>query len=158
MKYNMSKAQVFLTVCAALFSFNANALSPEALEGKALFPACDVCHNQAQDPALGPPMWGVQRRYRKNTGSDAEFIERMVSFVKAPTMEKAIHDQALGQLGLMPPMPLPDEILNKIVTYVMEEQFPPPCDHWKMAVRRAEEKGDPEHAKKDKRQLDRFCN
>jgi hypothetical protein len=82
----------------------------------------------------------------------------MVSFVQAPTLEAAIHDEALGQLGLMPPMPLPDEFLRKIVTYIQEKQFPPPCDHWQMAVKNAKEKGDMEHARKDLRQLKRFCN
>jgi len=154
----MNKAQLSVFLGAALLTINSYALSPEAEEGKSFFATCDVCHDQSNNPALGPPMWGVQRRYNKNTNSPEEFVNKMVSFVKAPTMEAAIHDEALGQLGLMPPMALPDEFLRKIVTYILEEQFPPPCDHWEMAVNKAKEKGDMDHAKKDARQLKRFCN
>ena len=154
----MIPARLLILLGAVLYAVNSNALSPEAVEGKALYPACHVCHNQAMDPPLGPPMWGVQRRYKNNTLDDEDFVESMVNFVKAPTLESAIHDEAVGQLGLMPPMPLPDDILKKIATYILEEQFPPPCEHWRIAAERAEKRGDIEHAKKDRNQLKRFCD
>ena len=154
----MTKIQLLLLLCTMLYTVNNSALSPEAEEGKSLYPMCHVCHNQAMDPPLGPPMWGVQRRYKRNTLDNKDFIKSMVNFVKAPTLETAIHDEALGQLGLMPPMPLPDEMLTKIAAYILEEQFPPPCEHWRIAVKRAEAKGDMEHARKDQNQLKRFCN
>mgnify|MGYP001815939076 CR=1 FL=1 len=154
---NLSRLAV-LFLGTALFTLNSHALSPEATEGKALFPACDVCHNQAMDPPLGPPIWGVKRQYQKNTIDAEDFVETMVDFVKAPSEEKVIHREAFSQLGLMPPMPLPDDLLKKIATYILEEQFPPPCDHWRIAAERAKAKGDLEHAAKDLRQLKRFCN
>ena len=154
----MTKAQFSMLLIGILCTANSNALSPEAIEGKALYPACHVCHNQAMDPPLGPPMWGVQRRYKRNTLDNEDFVKSMVNFVKAPTLESAIHDEALSQLGLMPPMPLPDDMLKNIATYILEEQFPPPCEHWRIAVKRAEQKGDMEHAKKDQNMLKRFCN
>lgn len=154
----MIKTRLLISICSLLCAANSHALSPEAIEGKTLYPACEVCHNPAMDPPLGPPMWGVQRRYNRNSIDKEDFIESMVNFVKAPSIETAIHDEALGQLGLMPPMPLPDDLLKKIATYIAEEQFPPPCDHWRIAVDRAREKGDMEHAAKDMRQLKRFCN
>ena len=138
-------------------SCNTHALSLEAEEGKALYPSCHVCHNQEMDPPLGPPMWSVQRRYRNGTLDDEDFIERMVEFVKAPSLDTAIHDEAVAQLGLMPPLPLPDEMLRKIALYILEEQFAPPCAHWQIAVKRAEAKGDLEHARKDRTMLKRFC-
>lgn len=152
---NWSKLLIFLGM--AFHAAGSHALGPIATEGKTLYPACHVCHNQAQDPPLGPPMWGVQRRYRMNSLDNEDFIERMVAFVKAPSLETAIHDEAVSQLGLMPPMPLPDEMLKKIASYIAEERFPPPCDHWEIAVKRAERKGDQEHAKKDRMMLKRFC-
>ena len=152
------RAQVVILFSAMLYAANSNALSSDAVEGKALYPACHVCHNQAMDPPLGPPMWGVQRRYKRGTMDDEDFVKTMVNFVKTPTLETALHDMAVEQLGLMPPMPLPDEMLTKISTYILEEQFPPPCDHWRIAVKRAKAKGDISHAKQDQRQLDRFCN
>ena len=109
------------------------------------------------DPPLGPPMWAVQRRYKKNTIDNEDFVQSMTNFVKKPTLETALHDIAVEQMGLMPALPLPDDLLKKIATYILEEQFPPPCAHWAIAVKRATEKGDLEHAKKDQRMLDRFC-
>jgi len=150
--------QLALFLIATLFSTSSMALSPEATEGKALYPTCHVCHNQAMDPPLGPPMWGVQRRYKNNTIDDEDFVQSMVDFVKNPSLETAKHDMAVEQMGLMPPLPLPDDLLKKIATYILEERYPPPCEHWAIAVKRAKEKGDLAHAKKDQRMLDRFCN
>ena len=146
-----------LSILTTLYAMNSHAFSPDALEGRNLYPACHVCHNQAMDPPLGPPMWGVQRLYKKNTLDDEDFVKAVVDFVKAPTIEKAIHSEALQQLGLMPPLPLPDEMLKKIATYILEEEFPPPCEHWKIAVKRAEENGDMAHVEKDANMLEMFC-
>jgi hypothetical protein len=52
-----------------------HALSPEASEGQALYPACHVCHDPTLDPPLGPPMWAVQRRYR-NASLDRRGLRR----------------------------------------------------------------------------------
>lgn len=147
-----------LVLSGAMLSSTASfALSPEALEGKALFPACDVCHNQAMDPPLGPPMWGVQRRYKMQLPGQEAFVQQVVNFVTLPSEDKVIHDEAFTQMGLMPPMPLPEALLVKIATYLYEEEFPPPCDHWKIAVKRAEAKNDSAHVQKEKRQIKRFC-
>jgi hypothetical protein len=85
-------------------------------------------------------------------------VKNMSDFVKAPSLDLAIHDQAVKQLGLMPPMPLPDEMLRNIATYILEENFPPPCDHWQIAIARAEKKGDMEHALKDQKMYKRYCS
>ena len=153
----MNKLRILSLTALMLFSFGSYALSPVAEEGRDLYPACHVCHNPSQDPPLGPPMWGVQRRYKRASMNEEDFIERMMTFVKAPSMEIAIHDEALKQLGLMPAMPFPDDTLRKIVSYVLEEQFPPPCDHWKIAIKRGQDKGDLDHVQKDMRQYKRFC-
>ena len=153
----MNKLQFFVVLITFLFSMNSMALSPEAIEGKSFYPACHICHDQLLDPPLGPPMWGVQRLYKNNTIDDEDFVQSMVDFVKVPALEKVIHNEAVRQLGLMAPLPLPDDILKKIATYILEEQFPPPCAHWAIAARRANKKGDIEHAKKDLNMLKRFC-
>ena len=148
----------FILLGALFYSPISQALSPEALEGQSFYPACHVCHDPELDPPLGPPMWGVQRQYKNNTLDDEDFVQTMVEFVKMPTLEKAIHKEAVKQLGLMPPLPLPDDMLSKIATYILEEKFSPPCEHWAIAVKRAMKKGDEEHAKKDRAMLKRFCN
>ena len=154
----MNRSQLLLLLATAFFSANSIALSSQAVEGRNLYPTCHVCHNQEMDPPLGPPMWGVQRRYKNNTIDDDDFVQSMVDFVKNPTLENAKHDIAVEQMGLMPPLPLPDELLKKIATYILEEQFPPPCKHWAIAVKKFTKKGDLEHAKKDQRMYERFCN
>jgi len=153
----MTKLKLAIFIAITILCSTASALSPEAEAGKALFSTCNACHNQANDPPLGPPMWGVKRRYTRATLNKNDFVSKMVSFVKAPTLETAIHDKAVESLGLMPPLPLPDDMLKKIATYILEEDFPPPCDHWQIAVKRARKKGDVSHAQKDQRQFNRFC-
>ena len=154
----MVKIQFLVLLGTTFCSINSYALSPDAAEGKKLYPACHVCHDQLTEPPLGPPMWGVQSRYNRNALDKEDFINNMTGFVKAPTLKTAIHDEAVEQLGLMPPMPLPDDILNKISTYIFEEKFPPPCEHWKLTAKSAIKEGDAAHASKVKRQLKRFCN
>lgn len=143
---------------SALICNVASALSPEAIEGKSLYPTCHVCHNPEANPPLGPPMWGVQRRYKNSTIDKDDFIESMVDFVKQPTLENAKLYKAVEMMGLMPPLPLPDDILKKIAAYIYEEDFAPPCTHWAIGAKLATENDDLEHAKKDQRMLEKFCN
>ena len=39
-------------------------------------------------------------------------------------------NRPIKTLGLMPAMPLPDDMLKSIGTYIYEEEFAPPCTHW----------------------------
>ena len=154
----MEKIKYLVILTITLLTVDGYALSPEATEGKTLYPSCHVCHNPEMEKPLAPPMWGVQRRYKKNSLDKNDFVNSMAAFVKEPTLEKAIHDEALGQLGLMPALPMPDDMLKKIATYIFEENFLPPCTHWKIAVKNATSRGDVEHAAKDQRMLKRFCS
>lgn len=154
----MSRRTVFLFLLATLAPAAGSALSPEAREGQALFPACHVCHDPTLDPPLGPPMWGVQRRYRNASLDKEDFVERIVAFVKAPSLEQALMTPAVERLGLMPALPLPDDMLHKIAAYIWEADFAPPCEHWRNAARWAESAGDAAHAAHDARMLQRFCS
>ena len=154
----MSKSHLLFLYSLLLFTSSGYALSPEAEEGKALYSLCHSCHNPALEPPLGPPMWGVKRIYQRNSIDNEDFIQVMTDFVKAPTDENALHRRAVERLGVMPPMPLPDETLKKIGSYILEEDFPPPCEHWKNGVASATKSGDLEQAAREQRQLDRYCN
>jgi len=154
----MSRTTVVLYLLAALAPAAGHALSPEASEGQALYPACHVCHDPTLDPPLGPPMWSVQRRYRNLSLDEEDFVERIIAFVKAPSLEQALITPAVERLGLMPALPLPDEMLRKIAAYIWEADFAPPCEHWRNAARWAESTGDAEHAAHDARMLQRFCS
>lgn len=150
-------SQLLTLVAAALLCVSAPALSPEAAAGKTIFGVCQACHDAELDPPKGPPMFGVQRRYTAAYAGRDAFIERMVAFVRQPTIDQVVMHEATSQLGLMGPMPLPEAMLRQIAAYVYEETFPPPCTHWEIAVRRSTESGDAEHARKDRKQLERFC-
>ena len=88
----MTKFQSLLLLSTVLCTTISHAMSPIAVEGKSFYPACHVCHNQEMDPPLGPPMWGVQRRYKMGTIDDEDFVQSMVDFVKSPTLDRAKHD------------------------------------------------------------------
>lgn len=150
------KKKLFLLSILLLPSMSYS-LSPEADAGKAQFAVCNACHNPELDPPLGAPMFGIQRRYMRAYGSKQSFIDNIVSFVKNPQIEKVQMRQAAGELGLMPALDLPDEMLRQIATYISEESFAPPCTHWEIAIKRAREKDDNNHAQHDQRNYDRFC-
>jgi hypothetical protein len=154
----MSRTTVCLFLLAMLAPAVSHALSPEASEGEAFFPACHVCHNPSLEPPLGPPMWAVQRRYRNASLDREDFVERIIAFVKAPSLEQALITPAVERLGLMPALPLPDDMLRKIATYIWEADFAPPCEHWRNAARWAESTGDAAHAVHDAQMLQRFCS
>ncbi len=140
------------------FSINAYAFSPEETKGRELFQVCNACHNPSLDPPLAPPMWGVQRRYKRMSNNKGQFINLVSEFAQAPTLENAKFRRAVEMLGLMPPVALPEDSLKKIAAYIFAEQFPPPCMHWKIGVSKAEQAGDMAHANKDRKMLKRFCS
>ncbi len=153
----MTKSHILVIVFVSLLSGTAHALSPQALQGQQHFRLCNSCHDTALNPPKGPPMWGVKRQYLRNTLDRDDFISTMTAFVSQPSTDKVIHTKAFEQMGLMPAMPLPTEILHQLVAFIYEFEFAPPCDHWEIAVQRAEARGDLDHAEKDRRQLNRFC-
>ena len=146
---------ILALVVTIVASTQAHALSPEAEAGRSMIGVCNACHAPELDPPKGPPLFGVQRRYKRAYPDRDAFTGRMVAFVRQPARGDAIMLQAVNQLGLMAPMPLPESTLRSIAAYIYEERFDPPCKHWEIAVRRVTEKGDTDHARK--RQLQRFC-
>lgn len=142
---------------SVMLSTNGYAFSPNGTEGKENFLVCNACHNPTLNPPLAPPMWGVQRRYKRMAYDKDHFIELIAQFAKAPTLEKAIFQGAVEKMGLMPKVALPEEGLKKIAAYIWEEEFSPPCAHWEIGAANAEKAGDVAHAEKDRRMLKRFC-
>jgi hypothetical protein len=41
-----------------------------------------MCHDQAIEPPLGSPIWGVQRRYKNNAIDNGDFVQSMTNVVK----------------------------------------------------------------------------
>lgn len=50
MKLKSTAKNIIFSILLLIFSANAKALSPVAVEGKSFYPACHVCHNQEMDP------------------------------------------------------------------------------------------------------------
>lgn len=133
-------------------------LSASAQEGAKTFEVCNTCHNVALDPPKAPPMFGVSNRYKKSFPDQESFVAAVVDFVGHPSMDKVVMKRPAQKMGLMPPMPLPKEQLTNIANYLYEYPFPPPCEHWKIAVKIAETEGKvDDHIEHDKRKIQRFC-
>ena len=115
-----------LLMAIIILSSTANALSPLAEAGKEQFALCNTCHDPDLDPPKGAPMFGVQRRYTRAYGSKEEVIKQIISYVKQPSVEKALMRNAVKQMGIMPSLAIPDDTLNKIAHYIYEEFFEPP--------------------------------
>jgi cytochrome c551/c552 len=152
-EHNMKKLIFILTTLT--FSLNLFALSESAKRGKELFPACFTCHNPDLKVSMGPPAWSIQRQYKKALGSSQKIIDAIVAFAKKPSKERVIMKEPFKQLGLMQPLPLPDKMLKDIAHYMVEEKFPPPCNHWKNEL--AEGRADKVHEAQMKRNMKRWC-
>lgn len=153
----MKKIIPAMMLGSILFSINGYASSLDDEKGKENFLICNACHNSALNPALAPPMWAVQRRYKKMANDEAHFIELITQFVIAPTSEKAIFQGAVAKMGLMPKIALSESDLDDVAAYIWEETFAPPCAHWEAGAEHAKKAGDAKHEAKDRRMLKRFC-
>ena len=116
-------------------------LSELAVQGKADFAVCQACHDDSLKPPKAPPMFGVQRMYKRRYDNPQEFVGAVVKFVKQPTEDGALMKGPIKKLGLMPALPLGDEKLTGIATYIYEESFAPPCEHWAYALSSGKGKG-----------------
>ncbi len=119
-----------LNLLILVLAFNALALTPEAEKGKTAVNACLACHNAELSPALAPPFYGVQNKYKQAFSDKTMFIQAISDWAKNPTLENSLMKRPIQKLGLMPAMPLPDDMLAQIGAYLYEETFDPPCTHW----------------------------
>ena len=106
------------------------ALTPDAEKGKLVIAVCMACHNAELTPALAPPLYGVQNKYKQKYNNQEDFIKAISNWVKVPSLENALMQRPVKMLGLMPAMALPDDMLKSIGAYLYEEKFPAPCTHW----------------------------
>lgn len=130
-------------------------LSETASEGETDFAICQSCHDASLNPPKAPPMYGVQRRYKRQYENQQEFVDAIVRFVSQPTEEGALMKHPIKRLGLMPALPLGENKLSRIATYIYEENFEPPCDHWSNAI--SSEKGNGNHKRRIQSMYDELC-
>ena len=132
-------------------------LSELAVQGQANFTVCQACHDDSLNPPKAPPMYMVQRRYKRQHENQQEFVDAIVKFVSTPTEDAALMKKPVEKLGLMPPLPLADDMLSGIATYIYEESFEPPCEHWAHAMSSGHGKGSGKHRQHVQSMYDELC-
>lgn len=130
-------------------------LSAEAQKGKSTFAICLVCHDTDLDSMLGPPMRNIQRRYKISYPEKEIFVEKIVEHTKNPTEENSLMKMAVKTFGVMPGLPLSDEFLSNIGSYIYEGDFPFPCKHMKKEIATDP---DSDHAKMMQKFVDENCD
>ncbi len=150
--------KIILLAIAMLFTANAYADEKKMAEGKSLFKEnCFVCHNADLDPPQAPPMFGVQKHYKRATADRDAFIEKVTTFAMDPTEDKAILKMAVDHLGVMPNPGVEEADVRKIAAYIHDETFAKPCGHMKAAMKMAKSEGDLKHFNKIKKNFNRMC-
>ena len=130
---NLMNGNIFMKIMTLLITFlslNAMALSPDAEKGKAAIAVCLSCHNEELNPPLAPPLYGVQNKYKQTYNDKQGFVDAISNWVKSPSLDGALMRRPIQKLGLMPAMPLPDDMLASIAAYIYEQEFEAPCTHW----------------------------
>ncbi|MDX8387058.1 MAG: hypothetical protein R8M46_00795 [Ghiorsea sp.] len=147
-----------LTTFVLLFVSQAHAGEKSFSEGKVLFQEnCLVCHDAQLDPPQAPPMFAVQKKYKKATDNQSEFVNRMVLFVVHPTKDKALLKEPVKMLGLMPELGFSPADVKKVAVYIYDESFSPPCNHWKAAANRFKESGQTAQYRSHQKRFDMMC-
>jgi len=149
--------KIMILTTAMLFTANAWA-ADSAGEGKQLLQDnCMGCHGVELDPPMGPPMFGVQKRYKRITADRDAFIDKVAAFTLHPSEDTAIMKRAVEMLGVMPDIGMEEAEARKIAAYIHDETFAPPCAHWKIGMKQAKALGDEQHFKKDQMMYNRMC-
>jgi len=155
---NMKKIILLMTMSIAWVG-SASAASGDFFTGKKLFQKqCLVCHSADLNPPQAPPMFGVQMKYKKATGSKQDFVEKVTVFATHPTIEKALLKKPVQLLGLMPDLGFDVADVKLIAAYIYDESFAPPCKHMKVAMRIFKERGDTKAFRHHKERYDAMCS
>jgi len=89
---------------------------------------CAACHMLTPDPAkrdkmAAPPFVRVVEHYKARYPSEKQFVAAIVKWVNHPTDDAVQMPGAVRHFGLMPPMPVGDENIKKIATYLYRYDF-----------------------------------
>ncbi len=90
---------------------------------------CYVCHNpqaESHDAIIAPPFKAVKMHYSRKYDNKADFVKAVVNWVQNPTEDKALMYGAVKRFKVMPKLALPTEDLEKIATYIYENQVEQP--------------------------------
>jgi cytochrome c551/c552 len=90
---------------------------------------CYACHNpntESHDDILAPPFKAVKMHYNREYDNKKDFVDAMVNWVQNPEEDKALMFGAIKRFKVMPKMPLPTEDLEKIATYIYDNDVEEP--------------------------------
>ena len=126
---NQTKKETLIAVVAEN-DYVAVEINSEPNEGYTLMKNnCYACHNPntaSHDDILAPPFKGVKMHYMRKYDTKKEFVDAMVNWVQNPTEDKALMRGAVSKFKVMPKLPLPTEDLEKIATYIYENDVDEP--------------------------------
>lgn len=90
---------------------------------------CYLCHNPkaaSHDDIIAPPFKAVKMHYTNAYDNKTDFVNAMVNWVQNPEEEKALMRGAVNRFKVMPKMDLPTEDLEKIATYIYDNDVEEP--------------------------------
>jgi cytochrome c551/c552 len=96
---------------------------------KALFEAkCNFCHAVKENPKdmIAPPFSHIKSKYKAVYKTKDEFINALVKFTQNPNQESALMRGALNKFAVMPKLSYSEKELNKIATFIYNNEFPRP--------------------------------
>lgn len=95
---------------------------------KALMLTCYVCHNPRvkQSNIIAPPLVGVKYHYKKAYPDKETFVNKVVTFIMDPTEDKALLDMPVARFGVMPDMPMDEDQVRQIVSYIYDNPIEVP--------------------------------
>jgi len=91
---------------------------------------CYSCHapnSASHDQIVAPPMAAVKTRYLMTYPDKATFVAKMSAFMLAPKPEEALMKDAVQRFNLMPAMSIGEEHLEKIITYIYDNEMEEPA-------------------------------
>lgn len=98
-------------------------------EGQNLFKQyCISCHSETQDfskkdKILAPPIGRVVEHYKGTFPDKKDFIKAVVNWANQPGQKAVLMPGAARKFGLMPPMPIGQDNLEKIANYMFDADF-----------------------------------
>jgi len=90
---------------------------------------CYACHNPkaaSHDDIIAPPFKAVKMHYTRKYDNKKDFVNAVVSWVQNPTEDKALMFGAVKRFKVMPKLPLPTEDLEKIASYLYDNEVEKP--------------------------------
>lgn len=91
---------------------------------------CYACHNPkatSHDDIIAPPFRAVKMHYTRSYDTKEEFVNAIVDWVQNPTKETALMRGAVNRFNLMPKMPLATKDLQKIASYMYDNDVDQPA-------------------------------